>query len=76
MRREWHSKQTENKPASWTEDDVNSIRQTEEREKPITLYSNCDVGDSEGSKYILIVPPKLININNILEDIETLLLKH
>ena len=53
MRREWHSKQTENKPASWTVDDVNSIRHTEEQEKPVTLYSKCDVGDSEGSKYIL-----------------------
>ena len=50
MRREWHSKQTENNPASWTEDDVNSKRQTEEQEKPIALYSKCDVGDSEGRK--------------------------
>ena len=49
MRRQWHSKQTENKPASWTADDVNSKRQSEEQEKPITLYSKCDVGDSEGS---------------------------
>ena len=59
MRREWHSKLTENKPASWTVDDVNSKRQTEEQEKPITLNSKCDVGDSEGSKYILVNKHKI-----------------